>query len=78
MKLFVVLLSCVFCCLIAVSNGAERAVWIAGGSGVHPDHPGKCWSESLKRELAYGEETTDKLKCELIKCGPALRFARRM
>lgn len=76
MKLLIV--SCVLFCLIALSNGAERAVWIAGESGIHPDHPGKCWSQSLERELAVGEEVTDKSKCELIKCGPTFRFSRRV
>lgn len=78
MKLCVLLLSCGIFCLISLSNGAERVVWIAGESGVHPDHPGKCWSQSLKREFSVGEEFTDKTKCELNKCTPNLRFARRM
>lgn len=64
--------------LIGQSNGAERAVWIAGESGVHPDHPGKCWSASLNREFAVGEEFSDQTKCELLRCGPNMRFARRV
>lgn len=78
MKLFVVLVSCAIFCLISQSNGAERVVWIAGESGVHPDHPGKCWSQSLKRELAVGEEFNDQSTCELIKCGAKFRFSRRV
>lgn len=64
--------------LIWPSNGAERAVWIAGKSGVHRDHPGKCWSQSLNREFAVGEEFSDQTKCELQRCGPNLRFSRRV
>lgn len=69
------LMSIVF---ISPSNCADRAVWIAGESGVHPDHPGKCWSSSLNRELKVGEEITDKTKCELIRCGANLKFSKRM
>lgn len=57
---------------------ADRAVWIAHESGVHPDHPGRCWSQSLSREFTVGEEFTDKSKCELIRCGANLQFSRRM
>lgn len=78
MKLVSAVCLLVLFCYISPSKGAERAVWIAGESGLHPDHPGKCWSQSLKREFSVGEEFTDKTKCELNKCTPNLRFARRM
>ncbi|XP_031621750.1 uncharacterized protein LOC116339826 [Contarinia nasturtii] len=64
--------------LISPSNGADRAVWITGESGIHADHPGKCWSSSLNREFNVGEEITDKTKCELIRCGANLKFSRRV
>lgn len=78
MKFLVVLFGFVLLFLISISHGAERAVWISGESGVHPGHPGKCWSQSLNREFSVGEEYADKTKCELIRCGPNFRFARRM
>lgn len=78
MKFLVVLCGLVLCFLISKSNGAERAVWISGESGLHPDHPGKCWSQSLNREFSVGEEFADQTKCELNRCGPNFRFSRRM
>lgn len=77
MKFLVVLCGFVLCFFISTSHGAERAVWIAGESGVHPEHPGKCWSQLLNREFFAGEEYADKTKCELIRCGPNFRFLRR-
>lgn len=78
MKFLIVLCGFVLCFLVSTLNGAERAVWIAGESGVHPQHPGKCWSESLNREFSIGEEFSDQSKCELIRCGSNFRFGRRM
>lgn len=78
MKFLAVLCSLVLCLFISKSHGAERAVWISGESGVHPEHPGKCWSQSLNREFSVGEEHSDKTKCELIRCGQNFRFQRRM
>lgn len=78
MKFLVVFCGLILCFLISASTGAERAVWIGGESGVHPEHPGKCWSQSLNREFAPGEEFSDQTKCELIRCGPNFRFSRRM
>lgn len=78
MKFLVVLCGFLLFFFISKSHGAERAVWIGGDSGVHPDHPGKCWSQSLNREFSVREEYSDKTKCELIRCAPNLRFQRRM
>lgn len=78
MKSLVVLCGLVLCFLISQSHGAERVVWVGGESGVHPEHPGKCWSQSLNREFSAGEEHSDKTKCELIRCGPNFRFQRRV
>lgn len=64
--------------LISLSEGADRVVWIAGESGIHPNHPGKCWSQILNRELNVGEEVTDKTKCELLRCNANFRFAKRV
>lgn len=69
---------CLIIFLVSITHGAERAVWIAGESGSHPDHPGECWSQTLNRVFAIGEEFSDQAKCELIRCGPNLRFSRRM
>lgn len=76
MKFFTAICCFVFFVLIVAVNGSNRAVWVAGESGVHPDHPGKCWSQSLNREFNIGEESTDKTKCELIKCRANFRFSR--
>lgn len=78
MKSLFALLSFVLIALILPSDCAERAVWIAGESGGHPDHPGKCWSPSLNREFKVGEEFNVESKCELLRCGPNLRFSRRV
>lgn len=78
MKFQIVFSALVFGFLISNSNGVDRVIWIAGESGVHPEHPGKCWSQSLSRELSIGEEFSDQTKCELIRCSPTLRFSRRM
>lgn len=56
----------------------ERVVWINGGSGIHADHPQKCWSATLNREFAIGEEFNDGDKCELLRCRPDLRFQKRV
>lgn len=72
----------IFCVIITVIieviSGAERAVWVAGENGLHPNHPGKCWSSELNREFNVGEEFSDKTKCELIRCGQNYRFTRRL
>lgn len=78
MKLDFALFSLIFSILISLIICADRAVWIAGESGVHPEHPGKCWSASLEREFDVGEEITDKAECELIKCGRGFRFNKRV
>lgn len=78
MKLPFVLFYFVLTISIWPSDCAERAVWIVGESGMHPDHPGKCWSQSVNREFRIGEEFSDDTKCELLKCGLNFRFARRV
>lgn len=78
MKCLIALFYFLITVLIKESLGAERAVWVAGESGVHPDHPGKCWSSSLKREFKVGEEFSDSTKCEQIRCGANFQFARRV
>lgn len=64
--------------LISSLECADRAVWIAGESGVHPEHPSKCWSSVLNKEFRVGEEFNDKSKCELIRCGANFRFTKRV
>lgn len=64
--------------LINVSQAADRAVWIAGESGIHLNHPGKCWSDTLNREFNVGEEVTDKSNCELLRCNANFRFSKRV
>lgn len=68
----------VFFVLNSHANCDERVVWVAGESGLHPDHPGKCWPQTLNREFNVGDEFTDKTKCQLIRCGASLRFSRRV
>lgn len=75
MKFLAVLCGFGLCFLISKSDGA---VWISGESGVHSDHLGSCWSQSLNREFSVGEEFADPTKCELIRCGPNYRFSRRV
>lgn len=77
MKLDFALFTLIFFVLISAIS-CDRAVWIAGESGIHPDHPGKCWSQSLNHEFSVGEELTDKTKCELLKCGANFQFKKRV
>lgn len=63
--------------LLCVAS-AERAAWQNGESAVHADHPGKCWSAAMQRELAIGEQITDNGRCELIRCASNLRFQRKV
>lgn len=78
MKCYTVVVSLIVFVLISTINCADRAVWIAGENGIHPDHPGKCWSQTLNRELKVGEEATVNSNCELIKCGANFRFSRQV
>lgn len=68
----------VLCAVCVQVIASERVVWINGESGVHADHPGKCWSASLNREFAVGAEFSDSDQCELVRCASNLRFQRRM
>lgn len=78
MKLFILFAIFAVIELDQFVHGADRVVWVPAESGVHKDHPGKCWSATLNREFSVGEELSDKNKCELIRCGPSLRFSKRV
>lgn len=78
MKFAVIFSFALLCVLSGVTDAAERAAWMAGESGIHADHPGKCWSVTMQREFTIGEEVTDNTNCELIRCGANLRFQRKV
>lgn len=68
MKCLLVVLLFSIIALLVEHNAAERVVWVPAESGIHADHPGKCWSETLNKEFSVGDETTDNTKCELLRC----------
>lgn len=78
MKIAVALLFALLYAVYEEVNGTERVIWLNGETGVHAEHPNKCWSSTLNREFNKGEELNDQARCEIIRCGQNLRFQRRV